>query len=235
MTGNLIRQRPQIVLQGQRRKRITTLSPPRYLLRISDSSFNAAKDKNTFPSTDERESISASATPPSSLHSTTLNSSSTISAPERTACPSQWAHLSLDLQKYLQYQQDSMTYYYYFFKLDNNDFLHTEFINLALENDLLLYAVVGFAAYHHTLKQPDGKLSHFLDYYNKAVSLLRSSLEQGRSRTPAIFLTILQLATFEECLGDWVNLSGHHLHASNHPPVRDKSADLCLVFTLRRY
>jgi Fungal specific transcription factor domain len=108
-----------------------------------------------------------------------------------------------------------MTYYHYFFKLDNNDFLHTEFIDLALENDSLLYAVVGFAVYHYTLQQPDGKLSHFLDYYSKAVSLLRSSLEQGRSRTPATFLTILQLATFEECLGDWVNLSGHH-HAAHY-------------------
>ena len=108
-----------------------------------------------------------------------------------------------------------MTYYHYHFKLDNNDFLHTEFIDLALENEALLYAVVGFAAYHHTLQQPDGKLSHFLGYYSKAVSLLRSSLEEGRQRTAATFLTILQLATFEEYLGDWVHLSQHH-RAAHH-------------------
>lgn len=103
-----------------------------------------------------------------------------------------------------------MTYYHYFFKLDNNDFLHHEFIDLALENESLLYAAVGFAAYHHTLEQPDGKLSYFLGYYSRAVSLLRSSLEGGERRTAATFLTVLQLATFEEYLGDWVHLSGHH-------------------------
>jgi Fungal specific transcription factor domain/Fungal Zn(2)-Cys(6) binuclear cluster domain len=184
-------------------------------LRASDSNSSGNKDKNTSPSTDEWESISASITPPSSLRSGTAPSSSTISVPDRNSRWRRWAHLPADLQKYLQYQQDSMTYYHYQFKLDNNDFLHTEFIDLALENESLLYAAVGFAAYHHTLEQPDGKLSHFLGFYSKAVSLLRSSLEEGRQRTEATFLTILQLAAFEEYLGDWVHLSGHH-RAAHH-------------------
>lgn len=181
----------------------------------SDSSSTATKEKNISPSADEWESISASATPPSSFRSGTLHSSSTMSVPERNNLPPRWSHLPADLQEYLQYQQDSMTYYHYFFKLDHNDFLHTEFIDLALENESLLYAAVGFAAYHHTLDRPDGKLSHFLGYYSKAVSLLRSSLEEGHQRTAATFLTILQLATFEEYLGDWVHLSGHH-RAAHH-------------------
>lgn len=104
-----------------------------------------------------------------------------------------------------------MTYCHYFFKIDNNDFVHTDLIDLALQYDFLLYAVVGFAAYHHTLARPDGKLSQFLGYYSKAMSLLRSSLEdENHQSSPATLLTILQLATCEEYLGDWVQLIGHH-------------------------
>lgn len=179
------------------------------------STSDAHRDKNLSPSADEWESISASATPPSSLQSGTFSSSWTVNAPGDDVRPSRWAHLSVDLQQYLQYQQDSMTYYHYFFKLDNNDFLHNEFIDLALENEALLFAAVGFAAYHQTLEREDGKLSDFLGYYGKAVSLLRSSLEEGHRRTAGTFLTILQLATFEEYLGDWVHLSGHH-RAAHH-------------------
>ncbi len=199
--------RPSPVEEGGTEDHRTPVKPT---VRKSDSCSSATKDKGVSPSTDEWESISASVTPPSSLRSGTFHSSSTISVPDRNNRPLRWAHLPADIQKYLQYQHDSMTYYHYFFKLDNNDFLHNEFIDLALENESLLYAAVGFAAYHHTFEQPDGKLSDFLGYYGKAVSLLRSSLEEGKQRTAATFLTILQLATFEEYLGDWVHLCGHH-------------------------
>jgi Fungal specific transcription factor domain/Fungal Zn(2)-Cys(6) binuclear cluster domain len=190
-------------------------TPARPEAQNSDTNSIATKDRNTTPSAGEWESITASATPSSSRRSGTFPSSSTISCPDHNNRSIRWAHLSADLQKYLQYQQDSMTYYHYCFKLDSNDFLHTEFIDLALENEPLLFAAVGFAAYHHTLEQSDGKLSNFLAYYSKAVSLLRSSLEKGRQRTAATFLTILQLATFEEYLGDWVHLCGHH-RAAHH-------------------
>ena len=103
-----------------------------------------------------------------------------------------------------------MTHYHYFFKLDPADFVHNEFIDQALSFEPLLYAAVGFAAYHHELKQESPRLSTFLKYHSKALSLLRKSLEHQPKYTPAILLTILQLATFEEYLGDWVNLIGHH-------------------------
>ena len=185
-------------------------TPVKPTVQKSDRCSSATNEKNTSPTTDGWESISGCVTARSCGRSGTFHSSSTTTVPERSNRPPRWAHLPADLQKYLQYQQDSMTYYHYFFKLDINDFIHTDFIDLALENDSLLYAAVGFAAYHHTLEQPEGKLSHFLGYYSKAVSLLIFSLEQGRPRTAATFLTILQLATFEEYLGDWVHLSGHH-------------------------
>ena len=118
--------------------------------------------------------------------------------------------LKPDIQKYLQFQRDHMTHYHYFFKLDPYDFVHGEFIDLALSYEPLLYAAVGFAAYHYELKRPNAKLSHFLGYHSKALSLLRKSLENHTQYTEAMLLTVLQLATFEEYLGDWINLVGHH-------------------------
>lgn len=103
-----------------------------------------------------------------------------------------------------------MTHYHYFFKLDPYDFVHCEFIDQALSYEPLLYAAVGFAAYHYELRQPNAKLSHFLGYHSKALSLLRKSLESHTQYTEAMLLTVLQLATFEEYIGDWINLVGHH-------------------------
>ena len=110
-----------------------------------------------------------------------------------------------------------MTYYHYFFKIDTTDWIHTDFIDLAISFEPLLYAVTGFAAYHHTIRhKPNGSVSTFLQYYSKSLSLLRKHLEnQPKSFTEAVILTVLQLATFEEYLGDWVNLDGHH-RAAHH-------------------
>jgi hypothetical protein len=114
------------------------------------------------------------------------------------------------MQKHLHFQRDFLTYYHYFFKVDPSDWIHTELIDEALSYEPLLYAVVGFAAYHYEVRQPNARLSHFLGYHSRALEMLRHSLESGQSYTPAMLLTVLQLATFEECLGDWVNLVGHH-------------------------
>ncbi|TAQ84082.1 hypothetical protein B7494_g7590 [Chlorociboria aeruginascens] len=78
----------------------------------------------------------------------------------------------------------------------------------ALGDEALLYAIVGFSAFHHTL-QSDGKITDFLQYYNKSVSLLLRTLKRGDYNPTSTILAILQLATVEEFLGDWVNLSGH--------------------------
>ena len=73
----------------------------------------------------------------------------------------------------------------------------------------LLYAVVAFAAYHNALSRPDGRIRDFLDSYDRSVSLLRRSLEKSDRHSLPTLLTILQLATIEEFLGDWVNLLSH--------------------------
>ncbi|KAJ4371028.1 hypothetical protein N0V86_008723 [Didymella sp. IMI 355093] len=73
----------------------------------------------------------------------------------------------------------------------------------------LKYAVAGYAAYFHTIAQPDGRMSTFLQFYNESVSRLRMSITKQKKQGLATFLTILQLASIEEMLGDWVNLMGH--------------------------
>lgn len=111
-----------------------------------------------------------------------------------------WAHLPPDLQLYLEYHQRNLNYHHYFFKHDANHFLHISLIEHALLYEPLLYAVVGFAAFHMTVKRANSRIESFLGLYNKSVSLLRRSLAQGQKHTDATVLTILQLAAFEVCI-----------------------------------
>lgn len=114
-----------------------------------------------------------------------------------------------DVKFYLNYHRTHMSHHHYCFKRDQDDFLRTTFLELAVRNEPLLYAVVGFAAYYNTLTKPDGRIQDFLGYYNKSVSLLRLSIQRSKRHNLATLLTILQLASIEELLGDWVNLMGH--------------------------
>lgn len=163
---------------------------------------SATKQKARSPSSDSSTStISGIQTPASSV---------LPSARETPLLQSRWANLKRDEQKYLEFHQEHMTHYHYIIHCDPNNFFHTDLIDLALNYKPLLYAVVGFAAYYYTLRQPDGKLSECLNYYNRSLTLLRQSLWVGEPHTEATILTILQLATFEEHLGDWPNLIAHH-------------------------
>lgn len=174
---------------------------------VSETS-STAKDQSSPQSSEASDFHSRDDTPASSLR-THANSA------EMQARQAKIKSLRSDLQKYLQFQQQHMTYAHYFYKLDPTDFVHGEFIDLALTYEPLLYAIVGFAAYHYELQQPSPKLSHFLGYHNKSLSMLRKSLEKNVKVTEATLLTVLQLATFEEYIGDWVNLIGHHRAALN--------------------
>lgn len=82
-------------------------------------------------------------------------------------------------------------------KFDSENFLQTTFLDIAIRHEPLLYAVVGFAAFQRTLHNLDGKIQDFLEYYNKAVSLLLHALKKGERHTNGMILAILQLATIE--------------------------------------
>ncbi|KAI9718684.1 MAG: hypothetical protein M1828_006619 [Chrysothrix sp. TS-e1954] len=78
-----------------------------------------------------------------------------------------------------------------------------------MEYDPLLYAMLGFAAYMHTVSNPAAELQDFLPFYSKSLALLRQELQNEKQPSLAVLLTILQLTLLEEYLGDWVNLLGH--------------------------
>ncbi|TVY49462.1 hypothetical protein LOCC1_G000576 [Lachnellula occidentalis] len=122
---------------------------------------------------------------------------------------SDWQYLPADIQFYLTYFCENITHLHYALKYDSEDFIRTRFLDVALENEALLYAIVGFSAFQRTLHNPQGKIQDFLQYYNKAVSLLLKSLKRGERHSNGTLLAILQLATIEEFLGDWINLLGH--------------------------
>ncbi|KAK5075483.1 hypothetical protein LTR64_001690 [Lithohypha guttulata] len=147
-------------------------------------------------------------------------------------CPSplrKWRQIKPDLkpeiETYLRFQHDYMTFCHYLFKIDPEDFVHKELIDLALQFEPLLYAVVAFAAYHFAVRlpEPQADFNSFWKYYCKSIVTLRKHLETTGSRDDLVLLTVLQLATFEEYMGDWTNLATHHRAAngiltSNYTP-----------------
>ncbi|KAG6366185.1 hypothetical protein INS49_000361 [Diaporthe citri] len=114
-----------------------------------------------------------------------------------------------DLRFYLEFFLENTTHYHYGVHRDFGGFFRTTFISLALRNEPLLHAIVAFAAYHQTIGNPNGQLPEFLKYYNRSVILLLDLLKNEDRHELTTLLTILQLATIEEYLGDWVNLMGH--------------------------
>ncbi|KAJ9377156.1 transcriptional regulator family: Fungal Specific TF [Paecilomyces variotii] len=120
------------------------------------------------------------------------------------------AQLPDDILFFLDYHQKEITHHHYMLKSRSGEFIHRTIVELCLKYEPLLYAVVGFSAYHYCLRQPGGKLYTFLRYYNKSLILLRKSLASAEPHSEATLITILLLTTFEEFTGDWVNLVDHH-------------------------
>ena len=160
------------------------------LRQTGEAAAQQMKEKSLSPSTDETKSQgNMSVSSPSEKLSTVSSNT--------TQDDHLFSNLKTDQQFYLTYHQQSLNHNYYFFKQDLASFVHDTLIKAALSYDPLLYAVVGFSAFHYALSQPDGKITDFLKYYNKSVSLLRKALSSGRKHTDSTIFTILQLATFE--------------------------------------
>lgn len=108
-----------------------------------------------------------------------------------------WSHLPLDYQNCLNYFVDNITSFHYSIMHDADDFFGTILPSLAVQHEPLLNAVVGFATYHATLQNPNGKLQDFLTYYNKSVTLLLESINRKEMNNVLTLVTILQLLTIE--------------------------------------
>jgi hypothetical protein len=159
---------------------------------LCDSSNTPAStlDQSTSPSTE------ASSTVPPAMRQTLSRRSSAQAT--KTMAPSRNASLMpKDIQFYLNYFKDHITHHHYSLKRDPHNFLKGDFLNHAMKYEPLKYAVVGYAAYFHTISQPDGRMSTFLQYYNESVSRLRLSITRNKKQGLATFLTILQLASIE--------------------------------------
>nr|KMM68607.1 hypothetical protein CPAG_04933 [Coccidioides posadasii RMSCC 3488] len=124
--------------------------------------------------------------------------------------PSDLSVLTPDVTFFIAYRKQHINYHHYLLKSHAAKFLGDDMMSYAMGYEPLLYAVVAFSAYHYSIAHPNGKLYTFLQYYNKSVSLLLNSLRGGEKHNDAMLLTILQLAAFEELVGDWVNLIDHH-------------------------
>ncbi|KAL6710904.1 hypothetical protein ACN47E_006779 [Coniothyrium glycines] len=171
-------------------------------LRDSSHTPGSHLDQSTSPSTE-----ASSTAPPTTRPSISRKESTQLT--KIGSNPRANSALARDLQFYLNYFQQHITIHHYSLKRDTHNFLKGDLWAQAQKFEPLKYAIAGYAAYFHTLSQPDGRMATFLQFYNESVSRLRISITKNKKQGMATFLTILQLATIEEMLGDWVNLMGH--------------------------
>ncbi len=207
----------------QQSSTIQSTSGQKAAMRYDSETPSLVQDKGASPTPSTEGSVGYSA-----YHTTgisRLKRSTFSSPPNPDTLRSDWSHLPLDLQFYLTYFYENITHLHYSLKFDSANFLRTTFLDAALRNESLLYAVVGFSAFQRTLHNTDGKIQDFLQYvvravycpeaykssmppkpllihsfcryYNKAVWLLLNSLKRGERHTNGTILAILQLATIE--------------------------------------
>ena len=156
------------------------------LTQSRSASVDQSKEKSLSPSTDESHMSTFT-------HWGKLSTVSTNTSQGEVS----WSHLPPEQVFYLDFHHQCLSHHHYFFKHDSSNFIRSTLIEIALTYEPLLYAVIGFAAFHYTVGQANGKLADFLGYYNKSVSLLRKSLQSSQPHSEATIITILQLAAFE--------------------------------------
>lgn len=145
------------------------------------------------PSPSPHDADSSVPTSPAVSLRRTASTNSLVNSPE-------WAHLPRDVAFFLNYHNQMLTCHHYLLKNDIDDFFKTSLLEHAVRNEALMYAVAAFSSFHYSVFHTTGAFQTFLEYYNKAIALLRMSLDQEHSLDTVI--TILQLASFEVMWGD---------------------------------
>jgi hemoglobin-like flavoprotein len=120
-----------------------------------------------------------------------------------------WSHLPSDIQRHLEWIAENVTHVHYGIAQETDHFFGSLLLQVALQDEALLNAVVAFASYLTTVRNPDGDLADFLRYHHRSITLLLEHFRRGEKDEISTLLTILQLAQIEEYLGDWANVSGH--------------------------
>jgi hypothetical protein len=108
-----------------------------------------------------------------------------------------WQSLPPHVKFYLKYHRNNLSHHHYAWKYDGGNFLKKTYLEIAMNSEPLLYAVVAFSAYYNALSREDGTVKDFLDAYNRSVSALRRSLAKNERPNVSTLLTILQLASIE--------------------------------------
>lgn len=187
--------------EGPSRQSARPLRPPRRS--STTSSFGLQRVPSGLRQGSETPSFEGTKSSSPSVSTTTGSSATPASLQfsdlplQTTDVPPDWSALPQDLQFYLNYFCENITHYHYSMVTDTGSFFRWSLPSIALRHEALLYAVVGFAAYHHTLRNPNGQIRDFLQYYNKSVTLLLGFLKKKEKHNIGTLLTILQLATIE--------------------------------------
>lgn len=185
---------------------VTSKPKPHIRQRRSNLSLRKPRtNKASEPAGDPKEGSSSPSTESSKLESMSASSTS-FGNPTMERITLRWnSQLPDDVRFYLLFHQEFLSFHHYFQKQNSEVFIRQGLVDFALQYEPLLYALVGFAAYHHSFQTTTGNLSTFLKYYNKALSLLRKSLGSGEKHSEATLITILVLTTFEVriALADW--------------------------------
>lgn len=187
-------------------KKPRNFAAPSLRRKNTDQSLRQQKLLSSTRQSSETPSLDVGASPsPSTEGSVSYSGNAGLGSSKLRASSLSFDGLPEDLQYYLHWFYENITCQHYSLKHDPGNFLKTVFLEQALENEALLNGIVGFTAFQHALRNPDSKML-FLQYYNKAVSLLLRSLKKGNHRhSIGTLLTILQLATIE--VGLWTNSS----------------------------
>lgn len=152
----------------------------------------------------ESPSLEGNISSPSMSTSTTASYTPYVQPPDILYQPSNdsrpdWTHLPPDLQFYLEFYYSDIGICHYCIPCGPDEIFRTTMLRIAMQSghDAFLNAMVGFSAYHYTVRDPNGKVEDFLKYYNQSVTLLLNSFKRREKQNISTLLTILQLATIE--------------------------------------
>ncbi|KAF3939050.1 hypothetical protein ABW19_dt0207723 [Dactylella cylindrospora] len=125
------------------------------------------------------------------------------------------SHPDPEINFWLNYHRQNITFHHYLLKSDLSDFFTSSLLSFTSQSDALLYSVVAFSAFHYFVNDPtaserdSSSVETFFEYHNRAIASLRASFQESLVPDILTLLTVLQLATLEEYLGDWANLIHH--------------------------
>ncbi|KAL5629927.1 hypothetical protein BROUX41_001533 [Berkeleyomyces rouxiae] len=179
---------------------------------VRNHASNPGSSPNSFAETERKLSMSVSPSD-STAASSAAETEGLVGRPPTFK---NYAHLSPDMQDCLDWYYTNITHYHYFILSDASDFFAVTLPRLALLDETLLYGLVAFAAYLRALTNPNSSIKDFLAYFNRSITTMIGHLKAREETSVVRLVSILQLATLEEYLGDWISVMGHQMAARHH-------------------